>query len=315
MAHNLSSFAFTGETAWHGLGEHLEAGASLETWSKSAGFNFTVKEAVVSYCDDAGGAHKYAERKVLYHSVSKQPLSVVSDAYRVVQPTEVLEFFRDLTTDQGFTMETAGVLKCGRVYFALARTGREGTVGKYAHKQFVLLATACDGSLSTTAMLTDVRVVCNNTLTMALNDRDDKVRTRHSTKFEASDAKRKLGLLAFDETATAMYEIYNQLAGVKVTYQQSHEIFAEILSPTRAAEAMNDNNARAIRGLDQLEQCYARAPGAEIGTLYGMLQGVTFYVDHFRGGANSNYSAMFAQGRTLKERAFNVLQEKALVLA
>jgi len=54
---------------------------------------------------------------------TKTPLSVVSSRYQVVQPREILEFYRDLTEVGGFELETAGVLKDGKKLWALARTG------------------------------------------------------------------------------------------------------------------------------------------------------------------------------------------------
>lgn len=60
----------------------------------------------------------------VYRSDTKAPLSVVSSRYQVVQPREVLEFYRDLTQVSGYSLETAGVLKGGRKFWALARTGQ-----------------------------------------------------------------------------------------------------------------------------------------------------------------------------------------------
>lgn len=68
-----------------------------------------------------GTIHTFPEQKVLYRSDSKEALSVVSQRYQVVQPREVLEFYRDLTSCSGYELETAGVLKGGRKLWALAR--------------------------------------------------------------------------------------------------------------------------------------------------------------------------------------------------
>jgi phage/plasmid-like protein (TIGR03299 family) len=89
----------------------------------------------------------------------------------VVQPREVLEFYRDLTEVAGYELETAGVLKAGRKFWALARTGKSAALkGNDVVNGYLLLATSCDGTLATVAMPTTVRVVCNNTLTIALRD-------------------------------------------------------------------------------------------------------------------------------------------------
>ena len=71
-----------------------------------------------------GSIHTFPEQKVLYRSDTKAALSVVSQRYQVVQPRDVLEFYRDLTKVSGYELETAGVMKGGRKFWALARTGQ-----------------------------------------------------------------------------------------------------------------------------------------------------------------------------------------------
>lgn len=93
---------------------------------------------------------------------------MVSQRYKVVQPREVLEFYRDLSEVAGFELETAGVLKAGRRFWALARTGKSTALkGNDTVHGYLLLATSCDGTLATMAIPTSVRVVCNNTLAVA----------------------------------------------------------------------------------------------------------------------------------------------------
>ena len=107
---------------------------------------------------------------MLYRSDTKAPLSVVSQRYHTVQPRDVLEFYRDLTEVSGYELETAGVLKGGRKFWALARTGQGAALKDNDQVNgYLLLATSCDGTLATTATPTTIRVVCNNTLTIALD--------------------------------------------------------------------------------------------------------------------------------------------------
>jgi phage/plasmid-like protein (TIGR03299 family) len=94
----------------------------------------------------------------------------VGSRYNVVQPREVLEFYRDLTEVAGYELETAGVLKAGRKFWAWPALASLPLKGKDVVNGYLLLATSCDGTLATVAMPTTVRVVCNNTLTIALRD-------------------------------------------------------------------------------------------------------------------------------------------------
>lgn len=130
--------------------------------------DWTIEEAEVRFVTSGnrnlGSIHAFPEQKVLYRSDTKAPLSVVSARYQVVQPAQILEFYSDLTEVGGFELETAGVLKAGPKLWALAKTGQSATLkGRDTVNGYLLLATACDGSLATTAQFTSVRVVCNNT--------------------------------------------------------------------------------------------------------------------------------------------------------
>ena len=139
-----------------------------------------------------GAIHAFPEQRVLYRSDTKVPLSVVSSRYQVVQPAEILDFYKDLTEISGFELETAGVLKDGKKLWALARTGQSATLkGKDQVNAYLLLATACDGTLATTAQFTSVRVVCNNTLSIALGDSTGTVKVGHRSQFDAQAVKRQ----------------------------------------------------------------------------------------------------------------------------
>jgi phage/plasmid-like protein (TIGR03299 family) len=89
--------------------------------------------------------------------------------YQVVQPREILAFHRDLTEISGFELETAEVLKRGKKVWAPAKTDQSETIkANDIINGYLLLATACDGTLATTAQFTSIRVVCNDTLAVVL---------------------------------------------------------------------------------------------------------------------------------------------------
>ena len=121
MAHELSSrangfveMAYVGQTPWHGLGQSLTEGASIEEWKKQAGMDWSINQAKVQFQSAKGALSAFDGNQVLFRSDTKQPLSIVSDDYKIVQPGEVLEFFKDLVGNAGMVLETAGVLFGGR---------------------------------------------------------------------------------------------------------------------------------------------------------------------------------------------------------
>ena len=194
MAHLIETMAYKGQTPWHGLGNPLTHKQPLEVWLRESGMDWDIQSSPVHYLT-AHSAEVYADAKVLFRSDTGNALSVVSNRYQEVQPREVLEFYRDLVDLGGFELETAGVLKGGKKLWALARTGEETLLkGGDLVKGYLLLATACDGSLATTAQFTSVRVVCNNTLALATGDNTGAIKVPHSTKFDADKVKQQLGI-------------------------------------------------------------------------------------------------------------------------
>jgi phage/plasmid-like protein (TIGR03299 family) len=115
MAHLIETMAYVNETPWHGLGNQLTARQPIEVWAKQAGMDWQIRETPVCFMTAHAGSpgviESFPENKVLFRSDTNEPLSVVSQRFKVVQPNEILEFYRDLTEVSGFELETAGVLK------------------------------------------------------------------------------------------------------------------------------------------------------------------------------------------------------------
>ncbi|CAJ3148543.1 phage/plasmid-like protein [Burkholderia pseudomallei] len=314
--HLVQTMAYAGAEPWHGLGNKLAPNQPIELWAERAGMNWRIEEAEVRFVAagnrSLGSIHAFPEQKVLYRSDTKAPLSVVSARYQVVQPSEILEFYRDLTEVGGFQLETAGVLKEGRKLWALARTGQSATLkGKDEVNGYLLLATACDGTLATTAQFTSVRVVCNNTLQIALGDSDSAVKVPHRSQFDAQAVKRQLGIAI--SSWDAFMARTKALAERKVSDSAVETFLRRVLTYSTPNVVDHDGlavNERAIKAVGQL---YAgRGKGADLasasGTAWGLVNAVTEYVDHHRRARSGDHrrdAAWFGQGATIKQRAWD----------
>ncbi|ARK40493.1 DUF932 domain-containing protein [Burkholderia pseudomallei] len=314
--HLVQTMAYVGAEPWHGLGNKLAPKQPLEVWARAAGMDWRIEEAEVRFVAagnrSLGSIHAFPEQKVLYRSDTKLPLSVVSARYQVVQPSEILEFYRDLTEVGGFQLETAGVLKEGRKLWALARTGQSATLkAKDQVNGYLLLATACDGTLATTAQFTSVRVVCNNTLQIALGDSTNAVKVPHRSQFDAQAVKRQLGIAI--SSWDAFMARTKALAERKVSDSTAETFLRRVLTYSttnpadREAVAVNE---RAIKAVGQLYT--GRGKGADLasasGTAWGLLNAVTEYVDHHRRARSDDHrrdAAWFGQGATIKQRAWD----------
>lgn len=320
--HLVHSMAYVNETPWHGLGNKLAPRQPLEVWAEQAGMNWTIQEAEVRFVSAGTGAplgsiHAFPDQKVLYRSDTQAPLSVVSRRFQVVQPHEVLEFYRDLTEVGGFELETAGVLKEGKKLWALARTGQNATLkGRDKINGYLLLATACDGTLATTAQFTSVRVVCNNTLAVALGDSSGAIKVPHRSQFDPQAVKRQLGIAisSWDGFMARM----KALSECKVKGDTAESFLRRVLTYTVAVTP--DGNGRAVndRALRAVYDLYlGRGKGAELasaaGTAWGLVNSVTEYVDHHRRARSADHrldAAWFGQGASIKQKAW----EEALKL-
>lgn len=315
MAHQIENMAYIGTTPWHGLGSRLTEKQPLEVWQREAGMDWKIQESPVHFKADAighlGSIHSFPEQKVLFRSDTKAPLSVVSQRYQVVQPREVLEFYRDLTERSGYELETAGVLKGGRKLWALARTGQSTALkGNDVVNGYLLLATSCDGTLATTATPTTIRVVCNNTLTIAVNGASQAIKVPHSTRFDPRTVKQQLGI-----TVSQWDDFMYRMRTLAARPVKDHEVKAYLRSVL--CEVQNDkpehtglSNERALNKVLSMYEGHGR--GAELesakGTAWGLLNSVTEYVDHERRARSNEYrmdAAWFGQGAVIKQRALD----------
>lgn len=341
MAHQIEQIAYVGETPWHGLGNELSQNQPIEVWAQQAGMDWRIESSNVSYMaqNERGQSiiMPFEEQRVLYRSDTYAPLSVVSQRYQEVQPKEILEFYRDLTEQSGFELETAGVLKGGKKFWALARTGQSTALkAKDVSNGYILLATACDGTLATTAQFTSIRVVCNNTLAIALRGQSSSagvVKVPHSTKFDAEKVKQQLGISvrAWDEH---MYEM-KQLTQRKVNQQEAKAYFDAVFNnSTMSISDPEENIIQFYRNVAQqvqekkpepngramnkaLDMFNGQGRGADLSsakdTAYGLLCSITEFVDHERRAMSTDHrldSAWFGAGAGVKQRGL----EQALAL-
>ena len=310
--HLVETMAYAGEKPWHGLGNKLTTLQPIDVWKRQAGMDWMIEESEVRYITGnhtVGAIHSFPEQKVLYRSDTKRPLAVVSKRFQVVQPEEVLEFYRDLTEYAGFELETAGVLKEGKKFWALARTGQNVTLkAKDQVNGYLLLATACDGSLATTAQFTSVRVVCNNTLQIALGDNRGAVKVPHRSEFNAEAVKQQLGITVapWNRFVAKMKD----LVACPVDPDSVDGLLRRVLIyPGQSGKApiVNEQATRSVRALYD-----GGGRGAQLassrGTAWGLLNSVTEYVDHHRRARSDDHrldAAWFGQGAQFKQRAWD----------
>lgn len=326
MAHQLdftgnrANIAFIGSRrdVWHRLGTEMQAGQSIEAWSKAAGLDWHARK-VPSYADvSTNGTPDFQLVPGWNHIVrsdNNAPLGYVSEAgYKLVQPAEVLDWFqRYIAVDDRFELDVAGSLRGGGRIWATARYNGEISVGGDAHRARVLMCTGFDGTLATTNSMTMTRVVCNNTLTAALCDKRALIKTSHAARFDAAAVGRELSGLA--QSVETFKAIGDAMAAVELSVDDTRKLFKKILAIPFDAKP-DEVSTRKMNQFHALSGAYSQtvAEGTERGKVWTALNAVTRYVDHERSSRNGDSeesgrfdSAQFGSGANLKAIAWNML--------
>lgn len=337
MAHNLSfradgkaEMAYVGNKPWHGLGQELTKGASIGVWKKEAGLGWEAISTPIQGWSQPDGPHAidFPGYQGLYRSDTLEPLSIVGAGYKVVQPGEVLEFFRKLVEVEGWWIHTAGALYGGRKVWALATRDVKSSVdkgGKDVVQQNILLATSLDGSMRTLVCETAVRVVCWNTLSMALDGASSAgklLKISHRQDFDHDEVHAAMGLHLnrFEEFMANARD----LADTSIKLDDANEALRRIfqvddkpkvntawlgkLSDAAMPQEQEEDTPRGLQRVLNLFQ--GEAMGAALktskGTRWGLLNAVTQYVDHEMGRTNNSRldGAWFGRGAALKTRAY-----------
>ena len=200
MAANVESMFYVRETPWHGLGIKVnEAPASKEALIV-AGLDWSVlQEPIYTETEELIAGYKANVR-----DSDRQVLGVVTDRYKVIQNTEAFAF-TDSLLGEGVRYETAGSLLGGRKVWLLAHMPHEYIISGERISPYLLFSNAHDGSGAVRIALTPVRVVCNNTLNLALStakrswsmmhtgDIKGKIKEAEDTLFRAESYMDELG--------------------------------------------------------------------------------------------------------------------------
>jgi phage/plasmid-like protein (TIGR03299 family) len=202
MAHMIETMAYAGATPWHGLGVPVDADIDVDDMLVRAGLDWGV-EKVPLHIHRGGAEQMVPGQYALVRDSDDSVLSVVGSTYEPVQNRDAMEFFREFCDAGDMTLETAGSLSGGRRVWALASI-RDGfqLAGGDEVSGYLLLTNPHARNEALVAQFTPVRVVCQNTLAMALRGGGSGVfRHRHMAAFDPERARQALGL-ARDQLAS-----------------------------------------------------------------------------------------------------------------
>ena len=309
MAHEIETMAYFGRLPWHGLGTALEE-SDLYDWqaaSKKAGLDWTVDLVPLVTADtQAQVAHKAVRR-----STDSKVLGVVGPRYAPLQNQDAFKWFQPFLDAKEAALHTAGSLRGGSRVWVLAKLNRDPLViaaGDDVEK-FVLLSHGHDGSLAVRAGFTPIRVLCQNTLSMAHgSDASKLIRVRHTKDVLENLANIRAVMDLANQEFEATAEQYRLLARKSINASDLRKYVKRVLK-------IDEEPAPSTRSLNIVEEIVRLAEsgrGNDLpsvrGTMWTAYNGVSEYLTYNRGRSADNRlnSLWFGDGLNANRHALDI---------
>jgi len=315
MAHMVETMAYAGEVPWHGLGVPVSNDLTPAQMMDKAGLNWRVDE-IDCYIKTRNGEVKTGQ-KALVRSTDDKILTTVGENWKPCQNSDAFEFFSEYVMAGDMEMHTAGSLKGGQMVWALAKIKDSFDLFKGDQvDSYLLFSNPHQYGKSIDVRFTPIRVVCNNTLTLSLDQTVEKsVKVGHKSEFDPSSVKEALGI------ATQKMNTYKEcaqfLGSKRYTPDNVIEFFNDVFP--RTADKRVRDKALSVDTLSRnAKLCYdvlETQPGAEYaeGSWWQAFNAVTFVTDHVQGRNADNrlYSNWFGTNEIRKRSAINKAVEYA----
>ena len=243
MAANVDSMFYVRETPWHGLGTKvMEAPASGEAL-KIAGLDWKVIQEPI-YTTEKEPIEGF---KVNVRDTDRRVLGVVSDRYKIVQNQEAFSFTDELL-GEGVRYETAGSLQNGRKVWLLARMPHEYIISGERITPYLVFFNSHDGSGAIKAALTPIRVVCQNTLNLALSTAKRSWSIIHTGNIQGKIQEARDTLFMAEKYMDSLGKEFENLRKKKLSDRQVKE-YIEILLPIE-----DGSTPQQIRNMKRLQE-------------------------------------------------------------
>ena len=313
MAHMIESIAYAGEVPWHGLGVKVPADLSPAQMLEKADLNWTVEKTPAFA--NIGGKQVAVGWSALTRSSDNSILSVVSNDWNPVQNAEAFEFFDEYCRVGDMEMHTAGSLRDGQIVWGLAKVKDSFDLFKGDQvDSYLLFTNPHKFGQCIDVRFTPIRVVCNNTLTLSLSQKSDRVvKKNHRTEFNAAEVKQTLGI------ATEKLAKYKEMAAFlgskryteETAKQYFNTVFPVIAYNKEKGPQRKELSKSATRALEVLDT----QPGARFaeGSWWQAFNAVTYLTDHEIGRTADTrlQSAWFGANKNLKIKALETAVEFA----
>lgn len=317
MSANVETMMYAGETPWHGLGTKVETEVTAAEAIVKAGLNWTVSTRPLL----SDGGIQVRDHKAVVRSTDGAVLGVVGNYYSPIQNETAFALMDGVVGEGKAVYHTAGSLDGGRKVWILVKLPGDLVVGRNDRtEKFVLCSTSHDGSGSLIIMPTPVRVVCQNTLNLALGGDQMRVSIRH---FSNADERIKAAAQAM-QSATKWYDAFGTVAARLALFRYKGKLLrqlAEELFPSPETEEGDKLHPFTQRNRDRVIDLYETGQGhkAIAGTAFAALNAVAEFADHERSPKASQdkrvESLWFGRAADLKQRAHQIIERQIAAAA
>ncbi|MFZ4540026.1 DUF932 domain-containing protein [Propionivibrio sp.] len=331
MAHNIGQMFYFGERPWHKLGEKLANPATLDQALQAGGLDWEVARVPIM---PVGEPCSRISHRVAVVRTDRKPgesgrvVGVVHPGFQPLQNREGARMFDALIGQGEAIYHTGGYLKNGEVIWLLAKLPGEICVrGEDVLETYLLFTNSHDGSVAIDIRLTTVRVVCQNTLSLALHKPGvtGKVfRRAHNGNYNQLKADASKFFEFSIRQSKEAEALFKRLAGTPCT-NEAFKVFLKQLIPDPTKPATAKDNKAVLRGYETRMETVLTArnevmsvhlegipllniPPAE-GDWWGALNSITAWSDHLQGTESDRYAhLLLGSGDKLKATALARIQ-------
>ena len=305
------AYAYRDDTdiPWHRFGKRCRTDLTPRQFLKEASLDWRV-QLMPSYVW-WNNSLKPTGDSALIRDSDGAVLTTVSDGWHPVQNEEAFDFFGEFCFSGDMTMETGGSLRNGKMVWAMAKVNESFEVfGHDRVESYLLFSNPHEYGKCIDIRFTPVRVVCNNTLTMALSGRGDlSVRLTHRKRFDAELVKKTLGIA--HKRLVEYRELATLLGSKRATQENVVEFFTQIFPHTNKDKANTEMSRVGKQVMDLIPQ----QPGAKFaeGSWWQVFNACTYAIDHTLGRSPENrlWNAWYGQERTRKIKAMELATDFA----
>ena len=317
-----AAMMYVGEEPWHGQGTKLDRPATAKEAIEAAGLNWRVEKKPLCYWDGSQAVTIPQHYAVVpgegWRGDTRPVLGTVGDRFQLLQNHEAFTFFDPIVGKNAAVYHTAGALGQGERIWILANLpGELRVIGDDITHKYLLLSNSHDGRSAVHVTFTPIRVVCRNTLNMALRDSNQRRALRiphtHDMRERLAQADRLMGIV--EKTYTELNDVYQAMTRVQMSGHALRDYFVAVF-PSPVDPENESGRARAATqrrdAVRHFEQGRGTALAGVPGTLWAVYNAVTEYVDHRPTKSTPTRrlaSVWFGEGARIKVRAFDAARQ------